>query len=357
MVVTEICLYNFRNYESLELRLNAGLNIFIGENAQGKTNLLEAVYYCATGRSHRLSNHRDLIKFGAQEGHIKAFINRSGLTDRIDVHLRRESRGIALNGLPVKNLNGLFGVLYGVIFSPEDLNLVKEGPGVRRRFMDLELCRLNPVYYSRLTRYYRALKQRNHLLKTLRHRPVDRESLAVWDYQLVENGIEIMNQRAAFVKRIDEIASSLHGRITNGREQLSIGFRPSVSPADFQMRLEKSIDRDIHMGSTTWGVHKDDLNISINGTDARTFGSQGQQRTAALSMKLSQIALIQEHRQENPVLLLDDVLSELDESRQRFLINNIESIQTIITCTGLEALAPLASKGNCFMVSNGMVGV
>jgi len=349
MYVEKISFKNLRNLCDSTLEINKGINILHGDNAQGKTNLIESIYFCATGRSHRTHLYKDMIKFGEKEAYIKTHINNDGITDIISSHLKKDiSKGIAINNIPIRKLGELFGTLLVVIFSPEDLQLIKSGPSERRKFMDIELCQLNPIYYYELKQYHNVLKQRNILLKKMRKERSAEKTLFTWNEQLVVHGIKIMNYRKDFVEKINSVASRLHSNITNEKEILSIIYKPNITESDFLVKLSKNLERDILQGSTSTGVHKDDLDMIINDIDARIYGSQGQQRTASLSVKLSQIEIIYQAKNTYPILLLDDVLSELDESRQMFLISQLKNIQTIITCTGAEDILKKISDTEVF---------
>ncbi|MCL2351667.1 MAG: DNA replication/repair protein RecF [Firmicutes bacterium] len=339
-MVSTIAVRDFRNLRGVSV-LAPGVNILHGDNAQGKTNFLEAVYLCATGRSHRASADREMIRFGQSEAHVQAVVKNGGSSDCIDVHLKKDAKkGVALNHVPIRKLGDLFGLLIVVMFSPEDLGLVKSGPACRRQFMDIELCQLSKTYYFNLQQYYQALRQRNNLLKTLASSPKQKpeltDTLSVWDEQLAAYGGRIIAKRGGFAERLNQIAGGVHAGLSGQKEKLEITYKPSVTQEDFREKLRKSAEKDMYLGFTSVGVHKDDLQFSVNGSDVRAYGSQGQQRTASLSAKLSEIEIIREHKKESPVLLLDDVLSELDKSRQRLLCGKIEDIQTVITCTGLE---------------------
>ncbi|MDR3239861.1 MAG: DNA replication/repair protein RecF [Clostridiales bacterium] len=329
---------DFRNLEDNVCSLGPNVNVIFGENAQGKTNFLEAAYLCATGRSQRAAPDREMIRFEADEAHVQAMIAEDhAAADQIDIHLRKAGKkSAAVNHEPVRRLGDLFGHLLTVVFSPEGLQLIKAGPGERRHFLDMELCQINPVYYYELRQYYQILKQRNHLLKLIQQKTEDRESLSVWDRQMADHGRRISVYRREFVERLNPLAASMHSRITGGKEVLSVSYRPNVKGDDFEERLRRGWDRDIALGGASVGVHRDDLVFMIGLTDARVYGSQGQQRTAALAAKLAEVSLIREYKGCDPVLLLDDVLSELDQSRQRFLLDSAGGIQTIITCTGAE---------------------
>ncbi|MBP3307411.1 MAG: DNA replication/repair protein RecF, partial [Anaerotignum sp.] len=328
MYITEVSLQNFRNLAQLKIEPSEGINVIYGSNAQGKTNFLESLYFCAMGRSLRGKSDQQLIRFDEEESHIRMLVQRKQRYDRIDVHLKKdEKKGIAVNGLPVRKLGDLFGTLYAVIFSPEDLSLVKDGPGERRRFLDMELCQLSKVYYYDLQQYYRILKQRNNLLKEIQKKPQLQETLFVWDDQLAEYGERIIAARKRFLIRLDEIAAEKLSQLTGGRDHLQTIYKPNCEEGMLAEKLRKNIDRDIYFGSTQSGPHKDDILFSIDGREVKVYGSQGQQRTTALAARLAEIDLIREETGEEPVLLLDDVFSELDENRQKFLLQSIEGLQ------------------------------
>jgi len=357
MYVKSLQTADFRNIESAEIELKNGINIFCGQNAQGKTNFLEAVYLCSTGRSHRTKLDRELINFNKNEAHVRIYVCGKNTNDKIDVHIKKDNKkGIAVNGIPLKRIGDLFGSLYAVIFSPEDLRLIKSSPGERRKFMDMELCQLSRVYYYNLQQYYKILKQRNNLLKEISKKPALEDTLFVWDSQLVLFGRKIIEARRLFVEEIDKIAARKHSEITNGSEILKAEYKPNCSEDDLEKKLNESIKRDIFMGSTSVGPHKDDILFAVNGSDVKTYGSQGQQRTAALSAKLAEIEIIKKETGETPVLLLDDVLSELDEGRQVYLMESIKDIQTVITCTGIEdSIKKYVKTAAVFNVKNGVI--
>ena len=357
MYITEVSLQNFRNLAQLKIEPSEGINVIYGSNAQGKTNFLESLYFCAMGRSLRGKSDQQLIRFDAEESHIRMMVQRKNLYDRIDVHLKKEEKkGIAVNGLPVRKMGDLFGTLYAVIFSPEDLSLVKDGPAERRRFLDMELCQLSKVYYYDLQQYYRILKQRNNLLKEIQKKPQLQETLFVWDDQLAEYGERIIAARKRFLIRLDEIAAEKLSQLTGGRDHLQTIYKPNCEEGMLAEKLRKNIDRDIYFGSTQSGPHKDDILFSIDGREVKVYGSQGQQRTTALAARLAEIDLIREETGEEPVLLLDDVFSELDENRQKFLLQSIEGLQAFVTCTGIEdSVRKYISKDNLFYVDNGVI--
>ena len=337
MYIESIELKNYRNYDSLSLQFDKGTNIFHGDNAQGKTNILEAVYLCGTTKSHRGSKDREMIQFDADEAHIRMFVKKEGISRRIDMHLKKnKTKGIAVDGIPIRKAGELFGILNLVFFSPEDLNIIKNGPGERRRFMDLELCQLNKLYLSDLSSYNHVLNQRNKLLKDLSFQPSLLNTLDVWDEQLARYGASIIQGRKKFIEEMNGIITEIHRNITGGKEEIRLLYEPSVSEENFLSVLLRNREKDCRFKLTSEGPHRDDLCVKINGMDIRKYGSQGQQRTAALSLKLSEIYMVKKRIKDMPVLLLDDVLSELDSSRQNYLLNSISQVQTMITCTGLD---------------------
>lgn len=337
MIIKSIELADFRNYDTLNLTFDKGTNILYGDNAQGKTNILEAIYVVATTKSHKGSKDKDIINFNKEEAHIRAYIEKEEVETRIDMHLRSsKSKGIAIDGQKIKKAAELLGLLNVVFFSPEDLGIIKNGPAERRRFVDMELCQLDNFYLYNLNSYNKIVNQRNKLLKDLYFNPSLKETLNIWDSQLVSFGSKIIERRKIFVEQLNEIIYDIHKKLSGDKEELRIKYEPDVSIEDFEQKLRYSQERDIKLKQTCVGPHRDDFSFIVGDIDIRKFGSQGQQRTAALSLKLSEIELVKKITKDTPVLLLDDVLSELDANRQNYLLNSIGDIQTIITCTGLD---------------------
>lgn len=335
MRIQSIDLQNFRNYKTLSLSFNEGINIFYGDNAQGKTNILEALYLCATAHSHKGSRDREMISFDAEEAHAKMMIERRDMEHRIDLHLKKNrSKGIACDGIPLKKASELFGLINIVFFSPEDLQLVKNGPAERRKFIDSELCQLDKIYFNNLLNYNKVLNQRNLILKDCRSEMMD--TLSVWDEQLVRFGKEVIARRELFIHQLNPLVESIHAKLSGNKEKLTICYEPNVEYERLEEQIFYLKDRDFRYKTTMTGPHRDDIIIMIDGIDIRKYGSQGQQRTAALSLKMAEIELVRDYVKDTPVLLLDDVLSELDSTRQIKLLNSIEGIQTMITCTGLD---------------------
>jgi len=357
MFVNRLLVRNFRNLKNISVDFNKNINVLYGDNAQGKTSILECIYFCATGRSHKTHIDKNVICFGTEEAHLQLYVNNNSVSDKIDVHLKKNvKKGIAVNNVPLKKIGELFGILHIVLFAPEDLTLIKAGPSERRRFIDLELCQLSRVYYYALKQYCRILKQRNNLLKKIQKDKTLKNSLYAWNSQLAEFGKKIIIQRKNFVEEISESAAYIHNKITGGKEKLDIIYNPNSLAENFEKALENNADKDIFYGTTGKGPHRDDLSFIINGYNVKAYGSQGQQRTAALSSKLAEIEIIKKEKDTSPVLLLDDVLSELDEKRQSFLFENIKDIQVIITCTGVEDILRKNSRDfNLFSVKDGNV--
>ncbi len=339
MQIRELELNNYRNYESLKISFSPDINIIYGENAQGKTNILEGIYMCGLGRSHRNSREGDIIKQGKEQAHIKGVFEKNGVKARIDIHLKRSGgKGIAINRIPIHRISELYGKIGIVIFSPEDLEIIKKGPAVRRTFMDRELCQVDPIYVEDLISYSKILKQRHELLKKyneLKNEEIG-QTLEVWDIQLVNYGNRIIERRRRFIKEINGSIYDIHKELTGGKEKLSLVYKPSVEEEDFYEQLLKNREKDLYRKQTSCGPHRDDLVFYESGKDLRVFGSQGQQRSSVLSLKLAEIKMMEKEKEEKPILLLDDVLSELDRSRQMKLLKGIGGTQTIITSTGMD---------------------
>ncbi|MBO4848313.1 MAG: DNA replication/repair protein RecF [Clostridia bacterium] len=369
MRIRKLTLNGFRSYSRAELCPDSGLNLLYGANAAGKTNILEAIFFCALGRSHRTGRDMELIGHGLAGAYVGAEIETKSGVRTIEIKLRtgdaaaknpKDRKQIFIDRQRAEKAGELMGVLNVVMFSPEDLALVKAAPEVRRRFMDMELCQLRPAYYSKAAMYNAALRQRNALIKEAFTDPIDPEVLDMWNVQLARTGAEVMRSRLRFMDEISTIASDLHRRLTNGREQLFTFYEPNVPfderEAEYAIydALEASREEDIRRGFTTRGPHRDDIGIKLGDIDVKTYGSQGQQRTAALSLKLSELALIREVVGESPVLLLDDVLSELDDDRQRALMSSAVDCQCLLTATGVES-AVSGRDAAVFEVRDGLI--
>lgn len=337
MYIKSLDLKDYRNYSDLSIDFHNGVNILYGDNAQGKTNILEAIYLCSTTKSHKGSKDKEIIKLDKDESHIRMILERNHVSHKIDMHLKKNKpKGVAIDGIPIKKSSELFGIVNVVFFSPEDLNIIKNGPSERRRFIDLELCQLDKVYFYNLSNYNKIVSQRNNLLKQISFNKKLLDTLSIWDMQLVEYGIEVIKRRNSFIQQLNEIVYEIHSKLSGGKEELVIQYESNVSIEEFSNKLKNSLERDLALKITNVGPHRDDISFLNKSVDIKKFGSQGQQRTAALSLKLAEIGLVKQITNDKPILLLDDVLSELDRKRQNYLLNSIYDIQTIITCTGLE---------------------
>lgn len=351
MYIKKIILENFRNYKNEEIEFDEKLNIIVGENAQGKTSLLEGVYLCSFGKSFRTSKDKEMINFGKDFFRIKGFFQKED-EEIIEFALSKEGKKAAkINGLKVEKISDIISDYFVVIFSPEDLKIIKEDPEKRRNFIDRELCQLKVAYYDSLLKYKKLLKQRNYYLK---EDFVDTQMLDVWDMQLAKEGSKIIHWRKNFVEKIGRISANIHNKITDGKEKPSFVYVSGIEYNEDITEQEKIFydtllmdrERDMYHRNTGKGPHKDDIDIFIDGKNVRKYGSQGQQRTVALSIKLAEIEIIKEESKEYPILLLDDVLSELDEKRQKYLFESIENVQVLITATELPEKIDKEFKDN-----------
>ena len=337
MLIKSLELKNFRNYDNLSMEFDEQTNILYGDNAQGKTNILESIYMSGTTKSHRSSVDKEMIQFSHDESHIRVNVLKHNISYRIDMHLKKSKpKGIAINGIPIKKAGDLFGILNIVFFSPEDLNIIKDGPSMRRRFINMELCQLNKIYFQNLANYNKIIKQRNTLLKDISFNPSLTDTLDIWDMQLVEYGSNIIKERKKFIEKLNVITKEIHSKLTGNKEVLEVIYEPNIDLDKYEESLRKNRENDIYRKTTGVGPHKDDMIFQVGEVDIRKYGSQGQQRTSALSLKLAEIELVKEVIHDTPILLLDDVLAELDSNRKNYLLNSIHDIQTVISCTGLD---------------------
>lgn len=357
MIIKSLELENFRNYERLSLNFDSGTNILYGDNAQGKTNVLEAIYVSSTTKSHKGSKDKEIVNFNKDEAHIRTFIEKGDMEYRVDMHLRKnKSKGIAINGQKLKKAAELLGLLNIVFFSPEDLAIIKNGPANRRSFVDMELCQLDKYYLYNLNQYNKIINQRNKLLKDFYFDPALKDTITIWDNQLISYGKLIIERRYKFIDQLNVILKEIHSNLSGNKENLVVVYEPDTTCEDFEKKLSSNMQKDIKAKFTGVGPHRDDFAFIVNGVDIRKYGSQGQQRTAALSLKLAEIELVKQITKDTPILLLDDVLSELDSNRQNYLLKSIGDIQTIITCTGLDEFVNNRFEINkLFKVVNGAI--
>lgn len=361
MYIREIELKDFRNYRELKVSFSRYVNIFLGNNAQGKTNLLEGIYLNAMARSFKTTRDREMIRFGEDFCKIRTVSVTDDEEQTTEIVITKEGKkAIRLDGMKVSRTSQLLDRMYIIIFSPEDLKIVKDEPEKRRKFIDRELCQIKPGYYSDLSNYKKVLRQRNTYLKET---DIEPSVLDIWDFELAKYGSKVILKRKEFIDKINTISSRIHEGISGGKEKLELKYEPNIdftenTEKDYYDLLVSERNDDIRNRTTGRGPHKDDLKISGNGTDLRKFGSQGQQRTAALSLKLSEIRLIEEETGEKPVLLLDDVLSELDNERQTYLINSLGENQMFITTADLSGkVARSLPEGKVFKISSGNVEI
>ena len=355
MKIRNISLMNYRNYEQLNIELGKDVNVFQGENAQGKSNILESIYFAALGRSHRTNKQRDLIKWDEKAASVKIYVEKERLDKTIMMNLLSDGRkSISVNKVKLTKIGDLLGILNVVMFSPEDLKIVKESPGVRRRFLDMEISQLDKKYYNSLVTYNKVLAERNALLKSRR---VDRNVLDIYDIKLSHEADYIVKQRLNYIKLLNSYGQPIHHEISSQKENIKFEYNCTFS-LEKSLKEELFLRRNVDMdrGTTTRGIHRDDFSIKINDMDAKDFGSQGQQRTVVLTLKFASLEIIHKINGDYPVLLLDDVLSELDLSRKKFILKSIENIQTVITCTGVENIEEyLTGNYKLFNVVNGLV--
>ncbi|WP_067930450.1 DNA replication/repair protein RecF [Alicyclobacillus kakegawensis] len=372
MVIEQLTLSDFRNYTRQQLEFSPGVNVLLGENGQGKTNVLEAIYLLAVGKSHRTSRDGDLIRHGAERTELAAVVAQQSRPLKLHLEFGRYGKKAQVNGVLQSRMSDFVGRFQVVLFAPEDLQLVKGGPAVRRRFIDMELGQTHARYLHHLSLYHRTLQQRNHLLK----RPaLDVDSILAFDDPLVEHGTEVMLRRHRFVSLLRDIAREIYASISSGREQLEIRYQPALQghahlggeqegaldagalASAFHEQLVARVRGDAQLGYTSVGPHRDDLVLLLDDRPVQAHASQGQQRTIALSLRLAEIELIRREVGEYPVLLLDDVLSELDDNRQRqLLLSMSDKVQTLVTSTGLYQLAEkLTGRSRLFHVRSGII--
>lgn len=363
MRLTRLLLTDFRNYEDLALTPAPGLNLLVGENAQGKTNLLEAILVCCVGRGHRTGHDRDLVRQGQESAYILADCEKADGLHRVEIGLSLSGRkSVRLNGSAAQRLGELMGHMRAVMFSPEEIQLVKGGPSGRRRFMDMALSQMQPAYFFALQQYQQALAQRNALLKELAMGRPGGDMLLIWEKLLAQAGAVVAAARADFCTQLARDAGDSHAVLTEGKETLTVRYETSLTRGEqpteetLAALLAESRDADIRRGVTGVGPHRDDLLLLINGQDARLYASQGQQRTAALALKLAEFSIMSRQTGETPLLLLDDVLSELDPRRRRMLLAHIDGVQVFLTCVeGEQPALPAGLRPRVYRVRRGRI--
>ena len=351
MNITKIKLIHFRNYEEQEITLHPNLNIFHGHNAQGKTNILEAIFLCAIGKSFRTNKEKELIQFGQEGTSVFIEYEKSDRTGSVKVELNTK-KTILVNGIKIKKLSELLGNLNIVIFTPDDIQILKEGPQKRRRFLDVMIGQLRPNYVHYLNLYNQTIEQRNNYLKQIKLENKPEQFLEIWDEKLAEYGEKIFLYRNEFIEKIKQKINSIHQTITEQAEELKLEYESNcANKQEYLALLKERRKLDIIKGFTTKGIHRDDFMIYINGDLVNVYGSQGQNRTAVLSLKIAEMQVIYDEIGEYPILLLDDFMSELDEKRRRNFLERIENTQVIITCT--DKIENLNRDTKLFQVKKG----
>lgn len=370
MHLRNLKLTGFRNYKEVEISFSQAINVFLGENAQGKTNIMESIYVLAMARSHRTANDKELIGWNQDFAKITGRIDKSNSTFPLEIVLSKKGKSAKLNHLEQKKLSSYIGNLNVILFAPEDLSLVKGSPSIRRKFLDMEMGQMSALYLYHLVEYQKVLKQRNQYLKQNKfNKKFDQVYFDILTEQLAAEGTEVLFERLKFTNKLEEWAKPIHKEISQGKEILQINYSPSttIEPKEDkeQMMLhlleqyKENQQREMDQGTTIIGPHRDDIRFYVNDKNVQTYGSQGQQRTTALSIKLAEIELMHEMTGEYPVLLLDDVLSELDDDRQTHLLKAIQDkVQTFLTTTSLDGVKKeLLNEPQIFKVKNGTISL
>ena len=358
MKISSLTLTNFRNYESLKVDFSDKINVFIGKNAQGKTNLLESIFYCCIGKSFKSIKDKDLIRFGCEEGYINLKAERKYRELKIEVKLSKShKKTILINSLPIRRIGELIGEINVVFFSPNELKLVRESPDERRKFMDIDISQTNKRYFYNLSRYEKILANRNKLLKTSDNLEYVKETIDIWDRALVQTAQKIAFERKKFIEEIMPYTEKAQTYLSGGKEKIERNYACGCGvkldekfEENMDKLLKKNKEKDFKLGYTTIGVHRDDIDIFLNDVEVKNFGSQGQQRTVALSLKLAELESMFNRTGEYPILMLDDVFSELDAERQARLLKFVDRTQTFITCTDDKKIT-----GKVFEIASGKI--
>ena len=353
MNISNIRFKNFRNYEDEYIELNTGINIFYGDNAQGKTNILESIFLCSMGKSFRIKKEKELIKLGEKNAEIEINYNKSDRGGKID-YIISDKKQIKINDIKINKLSELLGNINTVMFSPDDIEILKGGPQKRRKFLNMMISQLRPKYVYNYNLYMQTLEQRNNYLRQIKNENKSENLLEIWDEKLVEYAEIIYKYRYEFINKIKEKIEKIHYNITNEKEKISMHYISDFNNIEnFKNKLKNNRKQDIQKGYTSIGIHRDDFIIYINKKELSIYGSQGQFRTSILSLKLAELYTIYDEIGEYPILLLDDFMSELDDSRRKKFIENITETQVLIT--GTHKLALENFKYNIYNVKEGKV--
>lgn len=352
MYIKKIKLENFRNYENQEIEFNPNINIIYGNNAQGKTNIIESIFLCAMGKSFRDKKDKDLIKFDKDISKIKLEYEKSDREGVIEAVIN-DKKTFLLNGVKQAKVSDIIGKINVVIFTPDDIDIIKEGPQRRRKFLDMMISSLKPNYIHLLNKYNKVIEQRNTYLRQIKYDGKEKGLLDIWDEQLSELSFEIFKYRNYYINEFCKIIQDIHNLITkSGKEHIEIKYLTNAkTKEEFLQKLKKNLSVDISRGYTSIGIHRDDFLVYIDGKDVSIFGSQGQQRTVTLTLKMCELSVVKEEIRESPILLLDDFMSELDEERRNSFLENISDNQVIITCTDK---IEISKKSNIFYVEKGI---
>ena len=333
MYIEKIKLQNFRNYEEQEITLEKNTTVFFGENAQGKTNIVESIFLCALGKSFRAKKEKELISFDKKNASVEIVFYKEDRKEKI-LYKIGENKEIFINDISIKKMSEILGNLNIVLFSPEDINILKDGPSNRRKFINMIISQLRPKYVYHYNIFNKVLEERNNYLKNIKNNKIDETLLEIYDEKLAEQAIIINNYRNDYIEKIKQKINKIHKKITEEKEEIKIKYISDCFNKDeFLNKLKENRNQDIIRGYTSAGIQRDDIYFFINGKRVDTFGSQGQQRTTILSLKLCELEIIKEEIGESPILLLDDFMSELDEKRKNNFLKSIENTQIIITCT------------------------
>jgi len=362
MRIKSLEIKNFRNYKFEKIYPNEGTNVLLGKNAQGKTNIIEAIYLCCVGRSHRTNKDEEMIKWDSEFCKVEVISEQNDGSHQISMVIakgQKKKKNVKIGGRQAEKIGEMMGHVCGIIFSPEDLQLVKGSPSERRRYLDIILSQINPLYFYSLQRYHNVLVQRNALLRQISNYPSKVKTLEMWDDLLIENGKIIAQIRKKAIENLSEISFFEHQYLTDNKEILKLRYITQIKNIEnyeesFRKLLIESREEDVKRQSTGIGIHRDDIGIRINDKEAKIFGSQGQQRSVVLSLKLAQMEYYYKEKNEYPILLLDDVMSELDPQRRLSLIKRIEKVQTFITCTDKSDLSG-SNIGKIFLVDKGKI--
>ena len=353
MYITKIKLTNFRNYDEQFIELGKNINIFYGDNAQGKTNVIESIFLASIGKSFRTNKENELIQFNKDFSSVYIEYEKSDRDGNVKIDIKNK-KNIYINGIKIKKLSDLLGNINTVIFTPDDINILKDGPQKRRRFLDIMIGQLRPNYIYLLNMYNKTLEQRNNYLKQIKDENKSEDLLDIWDEKLVEYGVQIYNYRNEFIEKLKNKINDIHNKITSEKEEIKIEYISNCINKEIYLKwLKERRKLDIIKGYTTKGIHRDDFNVYINNQLVNVYGSQGQNRTVILSLKISELQVIYDEIGEYPILLLDDFMSELDEKRRKSFLENIKNTQVIITCTDKIDIENLDYK--IFNVKNGKV--